>query len=304
MWWLPVIFAFCTLRLFGGPAPVKIVASFTVIKDFVKNIGGDRVVVSSIVGPNGDPHSYTPTPSDVKRLSEADIVFVNGLHLDSWMGKLISSAGKGDSVVEVTRGIKPRMVQEEHGVVCDPHAWHNPENALVYVKNITEALCLIDPEYADSYRKNSECYMLKILQMHSRLKALFATIPLRYRVVLTAHEGFGYFGLAYDIRFFAPMGMSTEEEARPRDMAFLITTVQSLGIHTLFAESISNDKVVQQIAKEGNATVGEVLYSDSLSTECGDAPTYIAMLEHNARYVYESMVSMQRTAEASRCSNA
>lgn len=276
--------------------PIKVVASFTVIKDFVQNVGGDRVSVSAIVGPNGDPHSYTPTPSDVQRISEAAVVFVNGLHLDSWMKKLVSSVGKCHCIRQVTHGVTPRVVQEEHGAVSDPHAWHDPESALIYIDNIANELCVLDPEYAQTYRKNAERYKQEVLAVHHKLKALFATIPERYRIVLTAHEGFGYFGRAYDINFLAPMGMSTEEEVRPRDMATLIKAVRELKMHTLFSESISNDKVVQQIATEGGAQVGHVLYSDSLSEPCGEAPTYLAMLQHNALYVFASMQDMQSMA--------
>lgn len=265
--------------------PLKVVASFTVIKDFVERVGGDLVEVVSIVGPNGDPHSYTPTPQDVCRFANADVVFINGLHLDNWVKKLLSASNRQEKVFEVTAGINPRLVQEEQGLVCDPHAWHDPKNAVIYVQNIREILVMLDPAHAEIYRQRAQEYIKKILKLYDYIASLYQDLPETSRVVMTAHEGFGYYGRAFNLYFYAPMGMSTEEEARPRDLARLIKTIGKYGMKVLFAESISNDKVISQIAHETGVELGEPLYSDSLSEPDGPAANYEAMLLHNTKHI-------------------
>jgi len=285
-----LLYLWCALgSAYAAPERVlNVVTSFTVLKDFVQIIGGKYVSVTSVVGPNGDPHTYTPTPSDVQRIAAADVIFVNGLHLDSWFHKLIDASANEGLVAVASSGVKKRYVKEGALTVCDPHAWHDPLNALVYVDNIAQVLCQQDPDHSDFYQRNARSYKEQILMLHHVIQGVFSGLVGEARVVMTAHEGFGYFGRAYDMIFYAPMGMSTEEETRPQDMVFLIKMIRKIGVRTVFAESITNDKVLQQIAREGGATIGEDLFSDSLSDADGPAATYLNMLLHNARVIAQS----------------
>jgi zinc/manganese transport system substrate-binding protein len=270
---------------------MSVVASFSILGDLVRNVGGERVAVTTLVGPNGDAHVYTPTPADAKTITAAKLVVVNGLGFEGWLPRLVKSAGGKATIVTATQGIKPREAEEgghDHGGKHDhghddPHAWQSVANAKVYVANIRDALAKADPAGAEVYKANAETYLKELTRLEAEVKAAVAGIPEAQRKVISTHDAFGYFAAAYGIQFVAPQGVSTESEASARDVARIITQIRQAKIPAVFLENVSDPRLIRRIAAETGAKIGGTLYSDSLTAENGDAPTYIAMVRHNIK---------------------
>jgi zinc/manganese transport system substrate-binding protein len=268
-----------------GQERVIVVATFSILGDLVKNVGGDRVVVSTLVGPNGDVHVYLPTPGDARKLAAAKVVFVNGLGLEGWLTRLISASGTKASIVIASEGIKPRKMKDEHdpGDVSDAHAWQSVANAKIYVANIRDGLIALDPAGKASYDANATAYLGKLDALDGEIKAAIETIPPARRKVVTAHSAFGNFGDAYGIEFIAPEGLSTEAEPSARAVTRLIDQIRREKIPAVFMENIADPRLLQRIAEETGAKIGGTLYSDALSPPDGPAATYIEMMRSNVR---------------------
>lgn len=276
---------------------LKVVASFSIIGDFARNIGGDRVTITTLVGPDGDAHVYEPKPADAASVSSADVVLVNGLQFEGFLKRLVEASGTTAPVVELTRGAEVLEVSsDEHGHAegeehaetegdrhgpYDPHAWQSVRNAEVYVKNIAEAFCAADAAGCDSYKANAAAYNEKLRALDAEIRSTVVGIPAAKRIIITSHDAFGYFEHEYGIRFLAPKGVSTESEASAADVAALIRQVREDQASAIFVESITNPRLVDQIASETGLVVGGALYSDALSPEDGPAATYIDMMRHN-----------------------
>jgi zinc/manganese transport system substrate-binding protein len=259
--------------------PLKVVASFSILGDLVKNVGGDRVEVTTLVGPDGDVHVYTPTPSDAARIADAKLLVVNGFGLEGWLPRLLEAAGGKATIVTATAGIAPLRL----GSDADPHAWQSVANAETYVANIRDALVAADPPNADVFRKNAQSYLEKLEALDNEVRQAVNQIPPSRRKVISTHGAFGYFAARYGIEFIAPIGVSTEAEANARDIAKIIAQVRADHIPAVFLERISDPRLMRRISAETGAKVGGTLYSDSLTDEKGDAPTYIDMVRHNIR---------------------
>ncbi len=265
------------------------VATFSILGDLVKNVGGDRVAVSTLVQPNGDAHVYQPSPADAKTLVDARVIFMNGIGLEGWLDRLIKASGSKGAMVIATKGIKPHEMKEEdshshaHAHKLDPHAWQSVANAKIYVANIRDALIAADPAGRDAYEKNAADYLKRLAAVETEIKETVAKIPPAKRRVITSHDAFGYFASAYGIEFIAPQGVSTESEASARDVARIIRQIRAQKIPAVFLENISDPRLMQQIVKETGAKIGGTVYSDSLSEAKGPAASYIAMMEHNIR---------------------
>jgi zinc/manganese transport system substrate-binding protein len=258
---------------------LNVVASFSILGDFVRNVGGDRVSVTTLVGPDSDVHVYTPAPADAKKIAAAKLVFVNGLGLEGWLTRLTQSAGSKAPIVAATRGIAPL----KSGSDADPHAWQSVANAKIYVANISDALAAADPAGADLYRANAAAYQTKLDALDREVREAIAQISQDRRKVISAHDAFGYLASSYGIEFIAPLGVSTESDASARDIAGIITQIRAAKIPAVFLENISDPRLIQRISAETGARVGGTLYSDSLTGEKGEAPTYIDMVRHNIR---------------------
>jgi len=258
---------------------LNVVASFSILGDFVRNVGGDRVNVTTLVGANSDAHVYVPAPADAKKVAEAKLVFVNGLAFEGWLSRLLKSAGGKASVVTATSGIAPLKL----GSDADPHAWQSVGNAKIYVANIRDALAAAAPADADGFKSRANAYLADLDALEREVRAAIETIPESRRKVISTHSAFGYFAAAYGIEFIAPLGVSTESEASARDIAGIITQVRAAGIPAVFLENITDPRLMGRIAAETGARVGGTLYSDSLTGEKGDSPTYIAMVRHNIK---------------------
>lgn len=284
-----------TALLWGGPAAaqekIRAVATFSILADFVKNVGGDRVVVSSLVAPNSDTHVYTPTPADAQQLVEAKVVFVNGLGLEGWITRLVKASGTKAPMIVVTKGIKTRMMEEDGRLETDPHAWQSVANAKIYVANIRDGLIAADPAGTRDYEANAKTYLAKLDALESEVKVAIAKIPADRRKIITTHDAFGYFGAAYGMQFIAPQGVSTESEASAREVAKIITQIKRQKIPAVFMENISDDRLMARIAKETGARIGGTLFSDALSDDKGPASTYLDMMRNNLRQFSMALMS-------------
>jgi zinc/manganese transport system substrate-binding protein len=270
---------------------LNVVATFSILADLVKNVGGDRVEVKSLVGPNGDAHVYQPTPNDAKTLSDARLVFVNGLGFEGWMARLVKASGTKAAMVTATKGVKPRKMEEGGHTEADPHAWQSVVNAKTYVGNIYEALVAADPAGKNTYQANASDYISKLEALDVQVKAAVAAIPADRRKIITTHDAFGYFGAAYGVAFIAPQGVSTESEVSARDVAKIITQIRKQKIPAVFLENITDDRLLKRIGSESGARIGGTLYSDALTDEKGPAPTYIDMMRHNVKQLAEALTS-------------
>jgi zinc/manganese transport system substrate-binding protein len=273
---------------------VKVVATFSILGDLVKNVGGERVEIATLVGPNGDAHVYAPSPADAKNVGAAKVVFVNGLGLEGWMTRLVTASGTKASTVVATMGIKPRRMEDEHRpgqLVSDPHAWQSIANAKIYVANIREGLIRADPAGKRDYEANASAYLAKLDTLETEVKEAMAKIPAERRRIITTHDAFGYFGDAYRMEFISPEGVSTESEVSAQDVAKIIGQIRKQKIPAVFMENISDPRLMQQIARETGARIGGTLYSDALSDEKGPAASYIDMMRHNVKQLAAALTS-------------
>lgn len=312
----------------AADAPLSVVASFSILADIAREVGGPDVKVDTLVGPDGDAHSYEPTPQDAKRLSTARVLVVNGLDFEAWLPRLTQSSGfKGQTIVAST-GVTPRPFESghdeddhDHGEADghdhdhdkagadahghehaaghahgahdhgsnDPHAWQDLRNGMRYAWNIAEGFAAADPAHAAAYRARAAAYGDRLQALNTRITSQFAAIPAAQRKVVTSHDAFGYFGQAYGVTFIAPVGMSTDAEPSAADMARLIGQVKRDNIRAVFVENISSPRLVEQIARETGARTGGTLYSDALSKPGQPAATYLGMFEWNAKQLVNAL---------------
>ena len=260
---------------------MKVAASFSILGDMVKQVGGDRVDVVTFVGPNGDAHVYEPTPADAKALSESKILFINGLGLEGWMTRLENSSGFKGKVVTASTGVNPRKMVEDEKTITDPHAWQSLANGKIYAANIRDALIAADPAGKATYEANAKKFIDGMTAMEANVKAAVAKMPPERRKIITTHDAFGYFGSAYGMEFIAPEGVSTESEASAQDVAKIITQIKKEHIPAVFLENVTDSRLLDQIASETGAKIGGTLYSDALSAPDGPAGNYLDMFRNN-----------------------
>lgn len=272
---------------------LAVVASFSIIGDFAEQVGGDRIDLRTLVGPNGDAHVYEPRPSDAIAMAKADVVLVNGLQFEGFLTRLIEASGTSASVVELTKNAE--IIRDPagghyhyydgkavfHEAPFDPHAWQSVANAEVYVHNIAEAFCEANAEGCEEYRANAKTYLGKLADLDQEITDAVAAVPEERRVVVVAHNAFRYFEQAYGLTFLSPQGVSTESEASAADVAGVVREIREKRAAAVFAENIADSRLVEQIASEADLKLGGTLYSDALSEPEGPAPTYIAMMRHN-----------------------
>jgi zinc/manganese transport system substrate-binding protein len=276
-------FAAAVAMLVAGPGlaqqKVDIAASTTVLADLARNVGGDHVNAVSLVGPNGDIHSYVPSPADAKNLADAKLVILNGLGLEGSTAQFMRIAAKGAKVLVASDGITPLRL----GNSPDPHAWQSVANAKTYVANIRDALIAVDPADRSMFEANAAAYLRRLDALDAEVKAAIAIIPPQRRKLVTTHDAFGYLGTAYGVEFIAPHGVSTEAEASARDVAQIIAQIRAQKIPAVFLENVTDPRLLERIAHESGARIGGTLYSDALTDANGPAPTYVEMMRHNVK---------------------
>ena len=280
-----LLFSAAAMALLGGTAhaadKLQVTASFSILGDIVRVIGGERVAVSMLVGPDKDAHVFEPSPSHARTLLKSKLVVTNGLGFEPWSAKLIRSAGYQGAVVVASAGVK--------ALPKDPHAWQNPHNVIIYARNIAAALSALDPGSASTYQANAQTYIQELQILDTWAQEQFATLPKDKRKVITSHDAFGYFAAQYGITFLAPQGMNTETQPSAKQVAQLIQQMQREKIRAVFVENMSNPKLIAQLSKDTGATVGASLYADALSSADKPGATYLQMMRHNVTQLVAGM---------------
>lgn len=281
-------------RARADEAPLPVVASFSILADLARQVGGARVSVDTLVGPGSDVHVFEPSPEDARKVAAARLVIANGLGLEGWMERLTKAAGSTAPVILATRGVAPRREGREagggKGEPIDPHAWQSVANAKIYVANIRDGLIGADPSRADEYRANADAYLRRLDALEGEVRTAIAAIPAARRRIITTHDAFGYFGAAYGFAFVAPVGVSTETEASARDIAKIIRQIKAEKFPAVFLENVADPRLARRLAQESGAKVGGALFSDSLSPPDGPAGTYIDMIRNNIRELTAALV--------------
>jgi zinc/manganese transport system substrate-binding protein len=273
--------------------PLKVVASFSVLGDMVREVGGDGIKLTVLVGPDGDAHTFEPSPTNARSLHDADLIVMNGLNLESWMEKLVKASDTKAAIVVASTGVKPRQMDEDGESITDPHAWQDLANGAIYVRNIEAALSKADPQDAPIYKANAGKLLAELASLDQWTKDQIATIPEDRRKVITTHDAFGYFGAAYGVTFLAPAGLSTDAEPSAQGLGALIDQIKRERIKALFIENMSDPRLMDTLARETGVEMGGELYSDALSPKDGPASTYADMFRNNVPKLVTAMQKNQ-----------
>ncbi|MCZ4304056.1 zinc ABC transporter substrate-binding protein [Zoogloeaceae bacterium G21618-S1] len=276
-------------------APIRVLATFSILADLAHEVGGDRVVVSSLVGPDQDAHGFDPRASDIRRMSQTDLVIANGLGFDPWIARMVAAARYKGRVLTVSDGITPLMADAHddhddepsgshahaaHGA-ADPHAWLDINHAKHYVGAIAATLGTLDPAGASHYADRATAYNAQLDALDAELRRRFSALPAHRRTVVTPHDAFGYFAHAYDLHFVAPAGLSNEASPSAANLAALIDQLRQLKVPVVFFESFADERLIERIRQATGARRGGLLYADALA-KTGPASTYLGLMQHNA----------------------
>lgn len=295
------------LPISAHAATLQVVASFSILADIVREVGGERVEVTSIIGADEDAHGFQPRPSDARVLQRADVVVANGLGFDAWIERLARSAGHAGEIVIASDGIEALEDSGHHGHhhghehdhgPLDPHAWQNVSNVRLYARNIAEALQTADPDGAPDYQARLARYDVALAALDAEIRSTLSTLPANRRKLVTSHDAFGYFGQAYGLKVIAAAGISYESEPSAAGIARLIRQLRRENVPVVFVENIADPRLIDRIAREGGARVGATLHSDALSGPDGDAPTYIEMMRANLAAIMDGLGSMPAAESA------
>ena len=266
---------------------IRVVTSFSILEDLVKELGGQYVNVVNLVDRNSDAHTYQPKPSDAVAIAKADLVIFNGLGFEGWIPRLIKNSGYKNKQIIASKGVDAI----KNGKEIDPHAWQSFHNIRLYIQNISQMLIQLRPQHVEALTKRQQKYLDSVSNLEQRLKKHFANIPPNKRIVVTRHDAFGYLGREFKIQFLAPLGLSLEVEASAEDVAAIIDQIREQSVKALFVENINNPRLLELISAETNVTIGGRLYSDALSEVEGPAGTYLKMM----RYNIESLINRLNT---------
>ena len=284
--------------------PVRVVATYSILGNLVENVGGGSVELTTLVGPDVDAHTFEPAPSDNAELSEADVVFENGLEFETWLDELYESSGSGAERTVVTRNIDPLPIaEEEHGHdeaaheeehadergESDPHVWHDPTNAVVMVESIRDALAKADPDNAEAYGRNADAYIAKLEDLDAEVTDLTDSIPEENRTLFTSHDTFGYFAERYGFEMDTALASASTETSDPSagETAELVREIEKSGVPAIFAENVSNPDLMENVAGGAGVELAPTLYTDALGEKGSEGATYIGMVRYNASIVAE-----------------
>jgi manganese/iron transport system substrate-binding protein len=287
---LVVVLTFCALVApsiaFGAPAKKKrIVTTFTIIQDMAQNVAGDAAIVESITKPGAEIHGYEPTPQDIVKAQRADLVLWNGLNLERWFERFFGNLRKIPSVV-LSEGVEPIGIEEgAYTGKPNPHAWMSPQNALIYVENIRKALVKLDPANAATYNANAKAYSAKFAAIEASVRAELEKIPADRRWLVTSEGAFPYLARNFGMKELFLWAVNADQQGTPQQVQKVIDGVRKHKIPVVFSESTVSDKPAKQVAREAGARYGGVLYVDSLTGPSGPAPTYLKLMEYNAKTI-------------------
>ena len=285
----------------GADGRLPVVASFSILADIAREVGGDDIRLDVLVGPMRDAHTFEPTPKDARVLTQAQVLIVNGLGFESWMPRLVEAAGFKGRTITASQGVQPRHLDAEagdthdhaghdHGGI-DPHAWQNLANGVIYARNIAQGLADADPAHASAYRARAEAYVRTLEQADADWRRQLDAIPADRRVMATSQDAFGYFSDAYGIHVLSVVGLSSEAEPSARTMADLATRIRAHHIRALFLEQGGNTRALEQIAAETGVQPGGTLYADTLEAPGHDVSTYLGMFRWNTRHLLQAFQS-------------
>ena len=271
----------------ANESSIRVVTSFSILEDLVKELGGQYVNVVNLVDRNSDAHTYQPKPSDAVAIAKADLVIFNGLGFEGWIPRLIKNSGYKNKQIIASKGVDAI----KNGKETDPHAWQSFHNIRLYVQNISQMLIQLRPQYSKVLTKRQQKYLDSLNDLEINLKEQLVKIPVSKRIVVTSHDAFGYLGREFKIQFLAPLGLSLEVEASAEDVATIIDQIREQNVKALFVENINNPRLLELISAETNVAIGGRLYSDALSEVKGPAGTYLKMMRHNI----ESLITVLST---------
>ena len=297
--------AFCLFMPALAAQPLPVVASFSILADMVREVGGPHVEVTSLVGPNTDAHVFDPTPADAKRIASARLVFVNGLGFEGWLDRLVKASGYRGPIVIASKGVKTPLQLKDthhhtgatkgHGAhhahgVADPHAWQNLANAERYVETIRIALAAALPAHSAVFEQRAADYSKRIRALDQATKAQIAAVAVERRRVITSHDAFGYFAAAYGVTFYPLQGLATSNEPSAAEVVRIVDQIKKNKVSAIFTENISDPRVLERIAKDSGAKVGGRLYVDALTEPGTAADTYLKMFELNVATIVQGML--------------
>jgi manganese/iron transport system substrate-binding protein len=260
----------------------RILTTFTIIQDIAQNVAGEAAVVDSITKPGAEIHDYEPTPQDLVKAQDADLVLWNGLGLERWFEKFLQQVRDVPSTV-ISEGVQPMGIGEgPYNGKANPHAWMSPANAIRYVENIRAALVKLDPKNAATYNANAAAYTEKLKAVDAPVRQKLEAIPAAQRWLVSCEGAFSYLTRDYGMKELYLWPVNADQEGTPQQVQKVVDTIRSQQIPVVFSESTISDKAMQQVARETGARFGGVLYVDSLTDASGPAPTYLKLLETNA----------------------
>lgn len=274
----------------GGNGP-RVLATETFLGDIARNVAGDRLKVDVLLPLTLDPHEFQPTPRDAIKISNSQVLIVNGLGYETWLEKTLSGIGGDRQVIVATDGMAPRPDPSGEHPDGDPHMWMNPLNVVGYAENIRDGLAEADPAGKDIYTANAEAYVAQLKALDGWVKDQVATLPTEKRLLVTNHDALGYFAQAYDFTVVGAVIPGVTDEASPsaQQMANLINTIKSSAAPAIFLDVGENQKLAQQIGAESGAQVVTDLYVETLSAQDGPAPTYIDMIKHDVTVIVNAL---------------
>lgn len=270
---------------------IQVVTSFTILEDLVSELGGAQVRITNLVGRNSDAHMYQPKPSDAAAITKAELVILNGLGFEGWITRLMDINEYRNTRLTASDGVQVLTNGDE----TDPHAWQSFDNIEVYIANITRALVALRPEHKAEFTQRQASYLKRMQALQGEMLEQINAVPPQQRVVVTSHDAFGYLGRELNIRFLAPVGLSTDAEATANDVSTIIRDIKRLGVRALFLENINNPRLLGQISAETGVAIGGRLYSDALGDIDGPAATYLGMMRHNIESLAKALRPTQST---------
>lgn len=266
-------------------AGAQVVASFSILADMARALVPAGVKVGALVGPDSDAHVYSPSPGDARHLARAELVLVNGLGFEGWISRMVQVSGFKGPVLVATEGLNAR--QTAGGV--DPHAWQDLALGRRYAAQLAQGFARHWPDKQAEVAQRLQTYQQQLDRLDQQIRQQLEAVPRAQRRVITSHDAFGYFGAAYGVDFLAPQGWSTHSEPSAAAVARLIRQIRQEQVRAVFLENISDRRLIDRVAQEAGATVGGTLYSDALSGPTGPAPTYLAMMAHNAQTLAQAL---------------
>jgi len=275
----------------GGAGRLKVVATFSILGDFVRSVGGDEIEVRVLVGPGGDAHEFAPSPADGVALAEAALVFENGLGFEPWLDDLYAASGSKAGRSVATEGIQPMSAAEEAGET-DPHVWHDVTHAMQMVETIRAALTQADPANAQTYQANADAYIAELRELDAWVMPQVQTLPEARRKLVTSHDTFSYFAARYGFEVVGTaLGAASTEVADPAagEIATLVEAIKATGVPAIFAENIANPRLMEQIANEAGVQLAPTLYTDALGEPGSAGDTYLKLMRYNVTTIVAAL---------------